>query len=827
MNKILKRITAVAAMLVITSVTSLSGVNPKAFEEPKVSAAENETPGTGNKYISQVKIGMGETSNEAKKELEAEGYIILKDESGNFADLNAGAGSKSALKRGANDKIVYLGYKTTFNINDAITDMAVMNMNGGYSIEDYNKLIDQQKDSQIIPFVDRFKETLKEYRANYKMGKKTKNYIRANYMRKLLNKMTDDDTGGKPMGDLLLNETKYEMGDEAYNKLSDAEKKNHADILTLLMQANGKATLAIQTLLTKASDSSKTDTWVERFCSTSIDDLKTQVKKENKALTTKEDVNAALDKKYNDTAKDLLKKWKSFQKEVLDYEDKADDLNADVDEDLESIDDVKDIDLIKASDDEIDEYIDAHVGATEDLEDAGAVAVGSYLESVKYEGKTLFDFFSKDKSHFETKSGIRELYPMVDALSAGQIAGLDFVSLMDLFQLALADKNTYKDVEEVSEDLDKTSIYENVDRDIYTKGGVALTNDALRAKARASEVEPEGYKPSTLTTVLWVSSACFAGATIVSSVVSKIMSGTVPTAVKNIPVAYKAIWNSLDDLNSSLSGLTDKINNLSLRWGGLGTDTLKDLASKIDARITELELAKDVKPANYSNSISSKLAVGFAVVTVLLTVFSTVMTILEAQDYYDTEYIPIPTYIVDEADITYENDKGEKVMNKNQTAYYKVVKCNRNAGESNITKKNYETMGDHNDIKGDIGREWLSLYTVKNSEGFPILADSLLYKKDYKEVPSGYETGIHEFGSASACDLNKKAYIFPDNPPSIKVFFKNEIPEGKKKPKSSDNTTGSIFSTSSLAIGVGSGIVFGGLFAALALRRRKIDVKED
>ena len=43
------------------------------------SAAENN----GKKYISEVKVGMGEDSDQASKELLAEGYTIFKDNSGN------------------------------------------------------------------------------------------------------------------------------------------------------------------------------------------------------------------------------------------------------------------------------------------------------------------------------------------------------------------------------------------------------------------------------------------------------------------------------------------------------------------------------------------------------------------------------------------------------------------------------------------------------------------------------------------------------------------------------------------------------------------------
>ena len=46
------------------------------------SAAENN----GKKYISEVKVGMGEDSDQASKELLAEGYTIFKDNSGNYAE---------------------------------------------------------------------------------------------------------------------------------------------------------------------------------------------------------------------------------------------------------------------------------------------------------------------------------------------------------------------------------------------------------------------------------------------------------------------------------------------------------------------------------------------------------------------------------------------------------------------------------------------------------------------------------------------------------------------------------------------------------------------
>ena len=151
------------------------------------SAADN----TEKKYISEVKVGMGVTSDQASKELLDEGYTILKDDSGNYADLNKDAGAASPMKEGPNQKIVYLGYKTTAKASDAITDLAVMNMNGGYSFEDYEKLMQTHLDTQIKPFVDRFIATLKEYRENLQKPQDSANYKRANYYKALLNKLCE------------------------------------------------------------------------------------------------------------------------------------------------------------------------------------------------------------------------------------------------------------------------------------------------------------------------------------------------------------------------------------------------------------------------------------------------------------------------------------------------------------------------------------------------------------------------------------------------------------------------------------------------------------
>ena len=245
----------------------------------RVFAARTESPD----YVSEVKIFMGSGSA-----AESEGFTLLKNGS-NPVDLNKNAGGGLGSK---GDKAVYLGYKTTKNRSEAITDIALMNMKGGYRTRDYEVLMEQQMSAQIVPFVESFLSALEEYRANY-ASEYPENKQRAEYVHDMLDKLTDDDCGGAGLGELFLNETVYEMAKPRYDALSaeeksktslykvnlqvrdalsETEKNKHADILTIIAQSNGNATLLIESLIARATDANDT-TWVDRFCELTYDDL--------------------------------------------------------------------------------------------------------------------------------------------------------------------------------------------------------------------------------------------------------------------------------------------------------------------------------------------------------------------------------------------------------------------------------------------------------------------------------------------------------------------------------------------------------------------------
>ena len=764
------------------------------------------------KYLSEVKVGMGEDSDTAAKSLLDEGYTILKDDNGNYADLNKDAGTDSVAKKGPNQKIVYLGYKTTSDASDAITDLAVMNMEGGFKFEEYEKLMENHMNTQIKPFTDRFIATLREYRENLKKPQDSVNFKRANYYKSLLNKLTDDDTGDKPLGDLLVNQTKYEMGDEAYNKLSDAEKKNHCDILTLLMQGNGQAVQLMETELTKSSDSSGS-TWLDRFKETSLDKLTKAVKDKNPNMTPSE-INKELDKQYNDDARKLIDKWTEFNEILMNYDIAVDNANEVIDSDAGK----KEVKLDDNSSDKQVEEAAVEMYNTEAAMVKGGmaaedIAVHDILEATKFDNGTLLEFFEKDKSEFDDANNIRKLYPIVDSLTGGQLAGLDFLSIKDMILMAVSDENGYKDGD--LGDMQSASIYQDVNREIYEKGGVALTDAAMRANATAQE-KAKTFELSSLGKVLW---AC----TAISGVVA--VGSAMALLPRNPGSSSSGGFDAISELQESIKQFKNN-NNMNIVSNRFRLQRMERHLNSLKAEQASgssdtFEQATQ-QVASKSN-ICKYLAVGFSILGAVLAGFSIYTTIKEYVDYYKVTFAPIPKYIVDRQDIMGKNAKGQPIMIQNQTAYYKAVLCNRTAGNSDVEKENYKILQDRNDLNGDVGKQWLSLYSVKYVNGLPILADSLKLKMGKGNAPEGYTTGIHKFGEQTVFNLTSAPnYCYNDPYDGTYVYFKNDTATVKDL-----TATGSLFSGGSIALGALIGLIVGSTITLFIVNNSRKKKKEE
>ena len=134
-------------------------------------------------YLSDLKIAEANTADEAKKLLTDAGYTVLDK------NLNPGG-----------DKAVYLGYMKSKNVDDAITDVRVMNMNGGFNVSDYDSIVEEALQTYKKE-VDNIRIAAKEFAENYKAGKREAQlaYRQLNYY------YVEIDKKQVKMGDYMLN----------------------------------------------------------------------------------------------------------------------------------------------------------------------------------------------------------------------------------------------------------------------------------------------------------------------------------------------------------------------------------------------------------------------------------------------------------------------------------------------------------------------------------------------------------------------------------------------------------------------------------------------
>ena len=744
-------------------------------------------------YISEIKIFYDNAAA-----AEAEGYTLLKI--GNDpVDLNQKAGGGLGSK---GDRAVYLGYKTTTNRSEAITDLAVMNMKGGYSVKNYEDLMETQMKSQIIPLVETFLAAINEYRDNYSNGNQ-----RAIYIHDILNKMIDDDTG-MGLGDLLLNDTVYESAKPQWDALSAEEKENttfyavnnqvlsalpaaeknkHADILTIIAQSNGRATLLLLNLLTRAADTNDT-TWLERFSEISYDDLV------DSTDMTPTDAEKELAKLYDDDANTLLGTWTSLQDELLNYDEYTAFVES-YDENKLNETEAKYIALTAlgadASEEEVlqalADYEEALAEQQQLLSALKAIMLHDALADLEYGDGTLLDFFTQGYEEIADDSTV--LYPLAASFSEGQSAGLEYISLEELLMIALSGEDAYADAD--LDALTPVSIYAGVDRGIYEKDAVALTSDALRSDF-SEQVEEENGLLSSWTIASWSITGVMAASAIISSV---------------FMVRYKASANHIIKLMSRTTR----------------TDQLMPFARQI--KTVDANGNTVIKTRWLDNIYNSRasfckwMTVGFTVAMVIIAAVSVYLTWQDLQAQYHVDYTAIPRYMIDEKDLIGYNSKGEKIILKNQSAYYKAVECNR-AQDAEF----YNVLSTYADLNGDVGKQWLVLYAVKKDAMEPILASSLQVVVDSASIPAGYDAGIHMFGSDVACNLNNSLYDWANDAPSVYVYFQTDDTASGTE---GAGAAGATFSGGTLALTGGAGVTFGAAVTALAMKKKKPDPVED
>ena len=429
------------------------------------SAAEDNS----GKYLKDVFIAYGEKKEDAEKWLRDNGWEP-------FADLNEGKSSKAKT-----NAVAVMGIKRTSDPNEAITDMATMFMKGGYSFDDYESLVAQKK-TDIDEFINTFVPALQEYRDNYNGKGSEGGKKRAQMAHDILNKFYDGDPSGdyavndtgKPLGDLLLNETKTEIGDDAYNALSAEQKLNTADLQQIILESSDPAVQIVEQALALATDTSE-DSWLDRLNGLSGQALLKRVAEfapeaEGQDLAPSAAM-SLLAAHFEDYAKMLAAQWIIIHENILWYESYCDQ------NDLWS----EETEIIS---NKAEQYFNALREENEDRyqsEFKKFDLVNTYYKNLSYInysgewGETLYDFFRPEDENADYSEEYNYFAPLAAALSNGQRAALEFMTLPTLLKLGvdsdsvmLADfpsgSETFKS--EDGKELESISIYSGINRAI-------------------------------------------------------------------------------------------------------------------------------------------------------------------------------------------------------------------------------------------------------------------------------------------------------------------------------------------------------------------------
>ena len=646
MSKTSKILAIALALLMAVTGIGVSSISAEAAAES--TSSQEEGAGKG-KYVADVYFAYGSTEEEAVDWLKKNGWEPIKGSN----DFNAG-------KASFYDKnmAIAMGIKRTDKADEAITDMAVVNMKGGYSLPDYENLLKQKK-TQIDEFVNGFIPVLKEYRANYNgegssYGKKC-----AELAHDMLNQFYDGGTSeeypkndtGLELGDLLLMETRQE-GNPA-----------GGDLQQIILEGNSSVVLLMEQMLTFAADTGK-ETWVKRLEGLSgdqlienLEDYVPEAKGQNVSASV---AMQYLNERFGDTAKIFQDQWNDIHEDMVWYESYNTENKLWM-EDGESSEKYQERaaayfkDMEKKDPDTYDEVFDDY--AEMDI-------VYNMLYNIPYAGEwgdTLGDFFNPGNDAAYAQNADTFL-PFAAALSEGQRAAASMVSFRSLLIIGSGGE---KGLDLVKPELDESfknsgepeSLYFGINRAIF-RGGVALTSAAEMAQNM-------GYGQAYRDLLYYyegvaaVASVCAAAVGVLTLITGSFM----------ISEGYKRGTSFLQwEPNSQPYKVMEKAKEkmLSARtvYSNTKTEATKKAFEKAQRKYEDTCYLKETTGVGYAGRVL--VAIG-AVLLIGVACYNG----YQLYSYYQKTFTPIPLMIVDEADIvSYTKDQdGNEVKNINFDQY--------------------------------------------------------------------------------------------------------------------------------------------------------------
>ena len=400
-------------------------------------------------YVSALRLFKSDESKRAKTvaQAEADGWHIAKDGDNAF-NLNEFTGRDDIL----------LGYKTSTNSDDAITDMRMLEMGHGYEWFDYQKIAESQMDKLDVVAAD-IGVAAVEFANNLKNGSKA-----AEYAKEYLN--------------FLYFTENFETGNKKSERksLGDYLSSGNVDqnmIKKMVIRMNGGSLTALYSQLALAvSDSDKT--WVERISETEV--------------YTKTDITSTeakiRDRAYYEYAVELsgvLNLFADGYRSAQSHKNGGDVAlpsvsGSSVDSELDE--------------DNVQEVIDAgnnDKNSPDLLYEAAYGILGKYKVGDESAAEYMLRLGEKT---YSTKSDYRALYPLVAALTDGQYGMMKIIGFAQMVLNMDRTDEFYSNLEDMKSEVlsrintvnpgdTQMSIWTGVNTEFYERT-VALTEDAYR-----------------------------------------------------------------------------------------------------------------------------------------------------------------------------------------------------------------------------------------------------------------------------------------------------------------------------------------------------------
>ena len=739
----------------------------------------------GEEYISDIRIIYASSFSNAKGKVIDSGLTDYKVMSTNLNE-NTGKGG------------VFLAYKTTTNIDDAITDIAVMQMNGGYNEGNYQQMI-KESYNEYLRLGDNYLVAIDYFNEAYDAG----NYLTEIAYRQLnfYNVVTEGI-------DIIPAFEGEHIGDIFYGGIDSA------DLATIFMEGNSYALDNIRSLIAMGVSYNEDGmTYLEKV-SDEVEKLDSDPKRYD-------------NEDYGELAVIISPTITVFRNMFKEFEAHEGDLD----------------------------YTDEEITEKE-LYYAEYKLMTEMAKATNYlDGKTFYQFCIEYEINNDDYSN---LYPLVAALNEGQEAMTRVAHYYDVVRYSMSLNST----EEIDAQLDEMeeiysqnpfNVYAGVDRTIF-RDTFALTSDAYRADAfTESGLSSALYngKMSGLNIAatvvgsigaayfacglgkfgysLWTAKKAYDAYQVqYNSILKEFVGGSgvvmtdmyndmsVSRALEDMCVmcsSYRGDGYSMDYISSWT--LTDQYAYLEKycnydSFGSGGTkyvEAFNNLKSQFEiyqtdsANSTIFLSAKDnAARATQNVSSSATFLKGSFVIGGIMMLISSIKLGIDIYNYYHPEYSDIPTAMVD----LINTPDGDRYIK------YDVV---------------YELVpqSDGTLIAGDINafsaERWNALYYTKSYEaGKPLLANDFVVSHK-NNVPAENYAPVHRFGEVVCYNLNK--YNFDDD---YSIYLSVKQSNNQKSAVADvPEIIGSVFSAGYLVLagGVGIAVGVGGTIGVIKILNKK------